>query len=129
MIPSLEFETILGEVVAKSNHYQAVPDGKGGKRIIKDNAIKSYERDFCRQIKIYKGRRIAARFALFVDVYYCNPRHDLDNSLKTILDCLQYSGAIQDDKYCIEIHATKHFDKHRPRVIFAIQEFEPCLSI
>ena len=38
----MDIETIYGEVVAKANHYQAVPDKGGGRRIIKDDAIVEY---------------------------------------------------------------------------------------
>lgn len=128
MIPDgLAREVIFGEVVAKANHYQAVPDGKGGKRIIKDKAIRAYEKEFCRQVVKYRHKNISSRFVLHVEVYYCNSQHDLDNSLKTILDCLQYSHAISNDVYCVAIHAEKHRDTKKPRVVFAIEEKEPTL--
>lgn len=130
MIPlHLTIETILGEVVAKANHYQAVPDGNGGRRIIKDAIIRNYEAEFVRQVQKYKDKRINARFALYADIYYRNSTHDLDNSLKTVLDCLQYAKVITDDRYCVEIHATKHRDPYRPRVCFAIEEFEQMLKL
>lgn len=40
----LAWETILGQVVSKANNYQAVPDGKGGRRIIKSDKMRNYER-------------------------------------------------------------------------------------
>lgn len=128
MIPDeLQRETIYGEVVAKANHYMSVPGRAGERRIIKDPVIRQYEGNFCRQVSIYRGRNINSRFILFVEVYYQNSQHDLDNSLKTILDCLQYSHVITDDRYCIEIHASKHRAGNNPRVIFAIKELEPKL--
>ena len=45
-------ETIYGEVIAKANHYMAVPDGAGGKRIIKDDVIRAYEACFALQCAI-----------------------------------------------------------------------------
>ena len=54
-------------------------------------------------------------------------RYDLDNSLKTILDCLQYVKAITNDSYCVGIVANKHIDRNNPRVAFAIEELEPKL--
>ncbi len=51
-------------------------------------------------------------------------RYDLDNSLKTLLDCLQQVGAIADDKDCMRIVAEKHIDKDRPRVIFGIEPLQ-----
>ena len=120
-------ETIYGEVIAKANHYLAVPDSAGGKRIIKDDAIRSYETSFVRQCVIYKDKFINAPFGLVIDVYYSSNRFDLDNSLKTILDCLQMCRAISNDNLCMKIEATKHIDRNTPRVVFGIIEYEPNL--
>lgn len=118
----MEIEVIYGQIIAKANHYQAVP-GKGDtKRIIKDGKIRAYERSFIQQCKIYKDRRISSRFRLFVRVWHSSVRFDLDNSLKTLLDCLQMVGAITDDNLCFQIEAEKHIDKYRPRIEFALLE-------
>ena len=113
-------ETIYGQVVAKANHYQAVADGHGGRRIIKDQALREYERQFDRQCRLYRGQRIAEPFLLTIDVWHKSVRYDLDNSLKTVLDCLQYADAITDDNLCYSIRATKHVDKMRPRIRYSI---------
>lgn len=81
----MEVEVIHGQIIAKANHYQAVP-GKGDtKRIIKDGKIRAYERSFIEQCKIYRNRRISSRFRLFVRVWHSSERFDLDNSLKRSL--------------------------------------------
>ena len=120
----LEKETIYGQVIAKANNYIAVPDGNGGRRIIKNEKIRRYEASFSRQCKIYRNRKINGQFALFVKIFYPSKACDLDNSLKTVLDCLQYVGAITDDKLCVQIHAEKGIDTKRPRVVFAIKELQ-----
>ena len=74
------------------------------------------------QCKTYKSRRISSRFRLFVRVYHSSVRFDLDNSLKTLLDCLQMVGAIEDDKLCFQIEAEKKIDKYHPRIEFALLE-------
>lgn len=84
-----EKETIFGQVAGKANNYMAVPDGCGGRRIIKNDAIRQYERSFKRQCRIYRDKLIDRAFRLHIVVYYSGTRYDLDNSLKTILDCLQ----------------------------------------
>lgn len=118
----MEVEVIHGQIIAKANHYQAVP-GKGGtKRIIKDEKIREYERSFITQCKTYKDKRISSRFRLFVKVWHSSTRFDLDNSLKTLLDCLQSVNAITDDNLCYQIEAEKHIDKHHPRIEFALLE-------
>lgn len=116
----VEVEVILGQIVAKANNYQAVPDGAGGRRMIKNSRVKAYERNFLNQCKLYAGRMIDRPFELIVAVYYMHNNFDLDNSLKTLLDCLQYAGAITNDNLCTRIVADKRIDPHRPRVEFSI---------
>jgi Holliday junction resolvase RusA-like endonuclease len=119
-------ETIFGQVIAKANHYLVVPDShNGGKRLIKDDELRAYEKLFIQQCVIYKDRCINRPFKLVIDVFQSSNRFDLDNSLKTILDLLQYVHAISDDNLCMKIEATKHIDRERPRVVYSIEEYEP----
>ena len=118
----MEVEVIHGQIIAKANHYQAVPGKFGQKRIIKDEIIRAYERSFMEQCKVYRNRRISSRFRLFVRVWHSSERFGLDNSLKTLLDCLQRAGVITDDKLCYQIEAEKHLDKYHPRIEFALLE-------
>jgi len=118
----MEVEVIHGQIIAKANHYQAVPGKSGAKRIIKDGKIRAYERSFMQQCRIYRNRRISGRFRLFVRVFHSSVRFDLDNSLKTLLDCLQMAGAITDDKLCFQIEAEKKIDRYHPRIEFALLE-------
>lgn len=115
-------ETIYGQIIAKANHYMSVPGKGGAKRIIKDGKIREYERSFIAQCRIYRNRRISSRFRLFVKVWHSSTRFDLDNSLKTLLDCLQSVNAITDDNLCFQIEAEKHIDRYHPRIEFAILE-------
>lgn len=116
-----QIERISGQIVAKANNYQAVPDvATGGRRIIKNGKVRAYERSFLEQCKIYKGKGINYPFELIVAVYYKRQGFDLDNSLKTLLDCLQYAGAITNDNLCTRIVADKCLDPSNPRVEFAI---------
>ena len=101
----MEIETIYGQVIAKANNYQAVPG--------KDGRIREYEKSFCLQCKKYRGKRISGRFKLFIRVWHGNIRFDLDNALKTILDCLQMVEAITNDSLCFEIHAEKRIDRRK----------------
>lgn len=118
----MEIEVIHGQIIAKANHYQAVPGKFGAKRIIKDEKIRAYEKSFMQQCKIYRNKGISSRFRLFVRVFHSSVRFDLDNSLKTLLDCLQMVGAITDDKLCFQIGAEKKIDRYHPRIEFAILE-------
>ena len=117
-----EVEVIMGQIVAKANNYQAVPDrATGGRRIIKNSRVRAYERNFLKQCRVYAGRMIDRPFELIVTVYYLHNNFDLDNSLKTLLDCLQLAGAITNDNLCKRIDATKRIDPYRPRVEFSLK--------
>lgn len=118
----MDVEVIHGQIVAKANHYQAVPGKDGSRRIIKDEKIRSYEKSFMQQCRIYRNKSISSRFRLFVRVFHSSVRFDLDNSLKTLLDCLQAVNAIKDDRLCFQIEAEKRIDKYDPRIEFAILE-------
>ena len=123
----MERETIYGQVESKANNYQVGNDKHGQRYIIKSEAIRAYERSFIEQCKVYKDRLINCHFTLYVVVYESSVRYDLDNALKTILDCLQMARAITDDNLCRKIVAEKRIDRQRPRVVFGIQEYEPKL--
>ena len=121
----LVWETILGQVVSKANNYQAVPDGKGGRKIIKSDKMRNYERSFARQCRLY--RDISKPFILHAVVYESTWAFDLDNALKGTLDCLQSARAITNDNLCIAINARKTIDGQNPRLMYAIEETEPTL--
>ena len=115
-------ETIHGQILAKANHYLAVPDKKGGRRIIKDEYIRKYEASFINQCRLYKDKRVSSRFRLFVRVWHSSTRYDIDNSIKTLLDLLETVGAITNDNLCYQLEVEKRIDKYHPRVEFAILE-------
>lgn len=123
----MEYETIYGQVIGKANNYLCVPDERGGYRLVKSEIVRRYERNFMNQCVKYKNFGCDRPFTLHVSVYEQSNAFDLDNGIKTILDCLQYVGAIRNDNLCTAINATKHIDPQRPRIIFAIQENEPRL--
>lgn len=111
-------ELIYGQVVGKANHYQATRRG-----IIKDALIRAYEHKFAMQCK-NKGANINTPFTLSLVVYYETKKNDLDNSLKTILDCLQQCKVISNDNLCVEIRARKAIDRLHPRAIIEIETIQ-----
>ena len=126
----VEMETIRGQIIPKSNNYIAVPGGSADtKRIVKSQEVRSYEKAFCLQCRKYRNRNISSEFRLYCVVYQRSRRFDLDNSLKTLLDCLQYVHAIADDNLCVEIVAKKRIDRVNPRVEFGLQEIVEELSL
>ncbi len=119
-------EVIDGQIVAKANNYQAVPDkATGGRRMIKSDKVRAYEKSFVAQCKKYAGMMIDRPFELVATIFYKSQVYDLDNSLKTLLDCLQYVKAITDDNLCVRITADKRIDPYRPRVEFALVTTPP----
>ncbi len=111
-------EVIFGNVVSKANHYLNTKHG-----IIKDVRIRSYEKRFKMQCK-HKGANINVPFRLSVSVFYDSKKCDLDNSLKTILDCLQDNEVISNDNLCVEIVARKAIDKQHPKAVITIEPLQ-----
>lgn len=122
----MEIEVIYGQIIGKANHYTVGCAG-GTRHIMKDTAIRAYERNFLKQCKLYKNRMIDCQFTLHVQCFMESARFDLDNSLKTLLDCLQYARAITNDNLCRAIRAEKYVDRQHPRVVFRIVPDEPNL--
>lgn len=114
-------ETIFGQVVAKANHYMAVPGKDGTRRIIKDSAVRNYEASFSLQCKKYRNAMINEPFVFNVKVFFTDNNHDLDNAIKTILDCLQYCGAITNDNLLTKLNAEKGISRNRPRIEYSIE--------
>ncbi len=120
-------QTIKGTTPSKSNCYRIITV-KGDKRkgekdhagLRKSDALAAYEKAFYMQCGKYRNLGIDTLFEFYVDVYYPSQRSDLDNSLKVLLDCLQYTKTIKNDNKCIKITAQKFIDASDPRVEFRI---------
>ena len=124
----MEKDIIYGVCPGKSSHYiVACNPATGERHISKDEVIRNYERSFVEQCTVYKDRMINKPFHFIMDVYYPDYKHDVDGACKTILDCAQYANCITDDRYCVKLDVTRHYDPIRPRVEFSIIETEPKL--
>ena len=108
--------TIKGQVPSKSNGYRIANN-----RMYKSIELKSYEVSFEWQISKYKVITIEEPFQIWIDVYFQSNRSDLDNAAKVILDCLQTSGVIKNDRLCSVLVMRKHIDKENPRIEFEIK--------
>lgn len=84
--------------------------------------MKAYESSFFMQCGKYRNKNIQGYFELHIDVYFTTQSHDLDNSLKVVLDCLQSCKAIKNDNKCVKIVAQKFIDKNKPRIEFTLVE-------
>lgn len=108
--------TIKGQVPSKSNGYRI-----GNNRLYKSVELKEYEVSFEWQIKKYKNQTITEPFEIWIDVFFQSDRSDLDNSAKIILDCLQNSQVIKNDRLCYVLVMRKHIDKLDPRIEFELK--------
>lgn len=112
-------QVIIGTVPSKANSYRIITIAGHGS-LAKTAAVKKYEQSFYMQCGKYIGKMITGYFRLDLDVYFPTMSHDLDNSLKVILDCLQSCKAIKNDNRCVAINARKFIDKTKPRIEFTI---------
>ena len=116
-----DWQTITGQPPSKSNTYKIITlSGHGS--LAKTPGLKSYENAFYMQVGKYRNLMIEGFFELHLRVYFATMSHDLDNSLKIILDCLQYTKTIKNDNKCVKIVAEKFIDKSYPRIEFRIVE-------
>lgn len=116
-----DWQTIIGQVPSKSNSYEIVTISGHGS-LAKKPGLRTYEQAFFVQVGKYRNLMIEGLFELHVRVYFTTMSHDLDNSLKIILDCLQYTKTIKNDNRCIRIVADKFVDKNNPRIEFSLVE-------
>jgi len=115
------WHTIFGQPPSKSNSYKIIYY-QGHPSLGKTRATEEYENSFYMQVGPYKNLAIQGFFELEVRVYFSSLTHDLDNSLKVMLDCLQHANAIKNDNRCTRIVADKFIDKNNPRIEFRLIE-------
>lgn len=114
-------QIILGQCPSKSNSYKIIRRGGHGS-LCKQKCLNDYEHSFFMQCGKYRNANIQGYFELHIDVYFTTMSHDLDNTLKIVLDCLQAIKAIKNDNRCVKIVAQKFIDKKEPRIEFSLVE-------
>lgn len=112
--------TIYGDVVSKSNQYRIITIG-GHASLKKSDAVKEFEKKFFLQNPL-RDANIDGFFELHLDAYFSSNRKDLDGAFKLVLDTLQASGTIKNDRNCVKIVANKFIDKLNPRIEFTLVE-------
>ena len=112
--------TIYGDVVSKSNQYRIIKIG-GHASLKKTDAVKKFEEKFYLQNTL-RNTKISGFFEIYLDVYFGSNRKDLDGAFKLILDALQSSKTITNDRNCVKIVANKFIDRIRPRIEFTLVE-------
>jgi Holliday junction resolvase RusA-like endonuclease len=113
--------TIYGQVPSKSNGYRVTCIAGRG-QLYKTKELKMYEKNFGLQYK--RHPKILGNFELIVSVYFRSNKSDLDGMFKVVLDCLQGVDAIDNDRYCMRIVASKYVDKENPRVEITLNPLE-----
>lgn len=111
---------IYGDVVSKSNQYRII-NIKGHASLKKSDAVKEFEKKFYLQNPL-RGANISGFFEIYLDAYFSSNRKDLDGAFKLVLDTLQTSGTIKNDRQCVKIVANKFIDKLNPRIEFTLVE-------
>lgn len=117
---------LIGEMPSKKNAWSR----GSGSNVYIPSRIQVNLDDFLWQLKIFKTRERFARFDGMVQVtchFTCIRDADLDNITTTLLDLLQASGFIANDKNVQSIIATKKRNKTHPFVQVTIEDMEPEL--
>lgn len=112
--------TIYGDVVSKSNQYKIITIN-GHASLKKSDAVKAFEQKFYLQNPL-RNINIEGFFEIYLDAYFSSNRKDLDGAFKLILDMLQSSKTIKNDRNCVKIVANKFIDKNNPRIEFTLVE-------
>ena len=118
--------TIKGNPPSKSNCYRAgaMKGAKPRPYIYKAKGLKDYEKAFALQVP--DNCKIVAAYEMRVTIicYFDSRRPDLDNAAKSILDCLQLSEVIKDDRSVMELVMYKKLSKENPRVEISIKKIK-----
>jgi Holliday junction resolvase RusA-like endonuclease len=119
---------IQGQIPSKSNSYQPIILGgvhkKARAMLIKKQGLRDWEKDFMTQLLQFKNPKITGHFEISVHVYFRSWASDLDGLFKGVLDCLQKSKWIENDRDCVFLNARKGVDKGRPRIYFKLKTVE-----
>lgn len=113
---------IRGQIPSKSNSYKIV-NLNGHAKLAKQKVLTEYEKNFYIQCP-ERGRMVKGYFKLVAKIYFSSNRPDLDNSLKILLDCLQLTKTIKNDRNCTHIDVQKFIDKKEPRIEYEVIPIE-----
>ena len=115
--------TITGEPCSKANSRQLIPNKKTGKHIsIKSNDGRNYVKSFLAQVQKRRWtngggglpiKPINCKLVMYCTSFYASERKDLDESL--VMDCLEKSKIIRNDRLIREKHVHHFIDKFNPR--------------
>ena len=115
--------TIFGQLPSLKNRRRLIP-GKGNRRpmIIKSKDAMDYEQAFLMAIPQRMRVGYDGPVSVKVRVWYQSRRSDLSTEL--LLDLLQKSGIILNDRQVHHIESFKGLDKENPRLHFTVSKWE-----
>lgn len=108
--------TITLNFPPSSNRYWRVGQG----RVYRSEAAIAYRAHVATICETAGVKPIDGEIAVTLRFYRPAKRGDLDNRVKICLDSLQ-AHAYHNDSQIVSIHATRHEDKHCPRVEVTIE--------
>lgn len=114
--------TIEGNPPRKSNSRRFVRNSRSKKpMLIRSPAALAYERDFAAQVPSRFRLRLSGPLLLQLEIYFRSWRSDLD--LETVMDCLERSRVIDNDRSIVRAEVSKYKDSKRPRAEIKIWRF------
>jgi Holliday junction resolvase RusA-like endonuclease len=115
---------IAGQPPRKSNSRRIVTNWRTGKpMVIKSREARAWEKDAAKQIPASAKKQAGSAerpLAITFWVRYASRRPDL--SVELILDLLEKTAVISNDRHVYEFHAYKEFDEDNPGVEILIEE-------
>lgn len=112
--------TIMGQVYSMKNSKIPRRNGPG---MLKHPKARQFERDFLMQVRPEHRKELGSKkrpLRVAVRVFYPSNRQDLDAEL--IMDLLQKSQIILNDRYIVEKHLFRELDKRNPRCEICVEE-------
>ncbi len=112
--------TIYGQPYSKSNRRQMAFNKKTKKPMfIKNEKALAYAEAFKAQV-VWGYPPIECKLIMNLNIYYMSERPDLDESL--VMDCLEKSGVIKNDRLIREKHVYHFIDKDNSRAEIELRE-------
>lgn len=110
--------TILGDIISKKNKYRIRSDGKG---LFKPKVTTDFSKMFAQEVMAHGVGQVLGPCKIHVELYHTKKREpDLDGAVTTIMDCLQESGVVENDRNIVEIRASKVVVPGQPRAVILI---------
>jgi len=106
--------TVYGQCYSLKNSKILTTQTGGRPRTIKHAKARQFEQDFLLQVPSEVKQGITLDVSVTLRIYYPSRRQDLDEAI--VLDLLQKSGVIANDRQVKEKHVFWGLDPENPRV-------------